>query len=108
LGTVAAAAFGGVGALSKAASSYCEAMKKGFEENTLTDVLRFLRDELPPPVQTAEEYLTSFRSYHQVLQLKLEVHQGRRRGWITAEEAGHLQGPWKEAIEQFTIRATTL
>lgn len=60
----------------------------------------FLRDHVPESAKAAELALTSFQACQRVLQLELEVRQGKRSDWVSASEARRSRDHWAQASKK--------
>ncbi|KAH8116158.1 hypothetical protein DFH11DRAFT_1506860 [Phellopilus nigrolimitatus] len=97
---LSAAAIAGASMLSGAAAKLCEVAQDKYNETTFDEIIVFLRDHIPESAKAAELALTSFQACHRVLQIELEVRQGKRSGWMSQHDAKHARGHWTRADQK--------
>ena len=67
-----------------------------------------MRDHVPESAKAAEIALTNFQACHRILQVELDVRQGKRADWLSAREAKLAHPAWSVAdtkLEMVSKRA---
>lgn len=66
-----------------------------YDETTFDEILDFMRDHVPESAKAAEIALTNFQACHRILQVELDVRQGRRIDWVFPQEAKRAHSAWQ-------------